>query len=220
MFVVLLNMAVIGIIITIAVILTLIAIGLMIGSLVRSSLAKKKNKKTMKIGLWIGIAMMIIPWILVAILAGAVHVSDDINNRWLPGKEAFASVIIDQEADELYDMMADYVVDEDDISVGDVESFLDSCNIGNMNDDDLDRYTRLSSSDNHYRNYTSEENGRRQTCFQYHMYNVNGEGGEIYIAGVDGDAQGDEYVGIYYVTYTLGGETISIGRMPPSEHRS
>lgn len=216
-FIVLLNMAVIGAVIVVAVTLTLIAIGLIIGSLVRSSLAKKKNKKTLKIGLWIGIAMIIIPWILVAVLVVSVNVSDAENNRWLPGREGLATVIIDQDADELYDMMADYVVDEDDISVDDVEAFLDSCSIGNMSDEDLDRYTRMSSQDNHYRYYTSEENGRAQTCFQYHMYDVNDEGGDIYITGVDGDVQGEEYVGIYYVTYTLDGETISIGRQPPSE---
>ena len=99
-----------------------------------------------------------------------------------------------------------------------MEAFLDSCNIENVSSSDLERYTGFSSRDNHYRNYTSEENGRRQTCFQYHMYNVNDEGGAIYITGVDGDAEGEEYVGIYYVAYTLDDETISIGQMPPSEH--
>lgn len=218
MFVVLLNVVVISIIIGIAIILTLIAIGLIIGSLVRSALAKKKNKKTKKIGLWIGITMIVIPWILVAVLVISANVADVENNRWLPGREDLAGVITDRDADELYDMMADYVVDENDISVDDVEAFLDSCNIENVSSSDLERYTGFSSRDNHYRNYTSEENGRRQTCFQYHMYNVNDEGGAIYITGVDGDAEGEEYVGIYYVAYTLDDETISIGQMPPSEH--
>lgn len=217
MFIVLLNMAVIGVVIFIAVILTLVAIGLIIGSLVRSSLAKKKNKKTHKVGLWIGIVMLVIPWVLVAVLVVSAEISDDKNNRWLPGREELAAVIIDQDEDELYDMMADYVIDENDISVEDVEAFLDSCSIGNLRDSDLQRFTKLSSPDNHYRNYTSEENGRRQTCFQYHMYDVNDEGGVIYIAGVDGDAEGEEYVGIYYVEYTLDGETLSIGQKPPSE---
>lgn len=103
------------------------------------------------------------------------------------------------------------------ISAGDVEAFLETCDIEDLDSDDLDRYTRMSSQDNHYRYYTSEENGRAQTCFQYNMYDVNDEGGDIYIAGVDGDAQGEEYVGIYYVTYTLDGETVSIGQQPPSE---
>ena len=135
--------------------------------------------------------MIIIPWIVVAVFVVCVKKSDVENNRWLPGREAFASVIIDQDADELYDMMADSVVDEENISADDVEAFLDSCNVGDLSSDDLDRYSRLSSQDNHYRNYTSNENGRSQTCFQYHMYDVNDEGGEIYIAGVDGDAEGD-----------------------------
>ena len=218
MFVVLLNVVVISIIIGIAIILTLIAIGLIIGSLVRSALAKKKNKKTKKIGLWIGITMIVIPWILIAVLVISVNVADVENNRWLPGRKDLAGVITDRDADELHDMMADYVVDENDISVDDVEAFLDSCNIENVSSSDLERYTGFSSRDNHYRNYTSGENGRRQTCFQYHMYNVNDEGGAIYITGVDGDAEGEEYVGIYYIAYTLDDETISIGQMPPSEH--
>lgn len=217
MFIVLLNMAVIGVVIAVAFFLTLVAAGLIIGSLIRSSLAKKKNKKTHKVGLWIGIFMLVIPWVLVAVLVVSVEISDDKNNRWLPGRETLAAVIIDQDEDELYDMMSDYVVDENDISVEDVEAFLDSCNIGDLRDSDLERFTKMSSRDNHYRNYTSEENGRRQTCFQYHMYNVNGDGGVIYITGVDGDAEGEEYVGIYYVEYTLGDETVSIGQMPPSE---
>lgn len=217
MFVVLLNMAVIGVVIAIALTLTLIAIGLIIGSLVRSALAKKKNKKTLKIGLWIGIAMILIPWILVAVLVVSVNISDDKNNRWLPGREGLATVIVEQDADELFDMMADYVVEQEQISAGDVEAFLETCDIGDLDSDDLDRFTRMSSQDNHYRYYTSEENGRAQTCFQYNMYDVNDEGGDIYIAGVDGDAQGEEYVGIYYVTYTLDGETVSIGQQPPSE---
>ena len=218
MFVVLLNAVLSIIVITIAAILTLIAIVLIIVSLVRSSVAKKNNKKTSKVGLWVGIAMLIIPWIVVAVFFVASKVSDAKNNRWLPGKEVLAAAVADRDAEELHDMFADYVVDEENLSVEDVEEFFQSIDMGNVSSGDIERYTDVSPDDNHYRNYTSHDNGRRQTCFQYNMYNVNDDGGRIYIAAVDGDPEGEEYVGIYYVSYTDDDGTISIGIQPPSEH--
>ncbi len=217
MSIILLNVVVITVIIMIAAFLTLVAIGLIIGSLVRSAVAKKKNKKTRKVGLWIGIFMIVIPWILVAVLVVSAKVADAKNNRWLPGREELAGAVVDEDADELYDMMADYVVDEENISADDVEAFLAECNIENTSSSDMERYTGFSSRGNHYRNYTSHENGRAQTCFQYDMYDVNDEGGRIFITGVDGDSEGEEYVGIYYISYTVGEETVSIGQEPPSE---
>ena len=218
MFVVLLNVVVISIVIAIAVFLTLVAIGLIIGSLIRASIAKKNNKKTHKVGLWIGIFMIVIPWILVGVLVICADISDVKNNRWLPGREGLATVIAEEDADELYDMLADDVVERNDISVEDVETFLEQCDLSNVDTNDIDEYTDMSSPQtNHYRNYTSEENGRRQTCFQYNMYDVNDDGWMIYIAGVDGDAEGEEYVGIYYVAYMLDDEVIFIGEQPPRE---
>ena len=218
MFVVLLNAVVISIVIAIAVFLTLIAIGLIIGSLIRASIAKKNNKKTHKVGLWIGIFMIVIPWIFVGVLVICADISDVKNNRWLPGREGLATVIAEEDADELYDMLADDVVERNDISVEDVETFLEQCDLSNVDANDIDEYTDMSSPQtNHYRNYTSEENGRRQTCFQYNMYDVNDDGWKIYIAGVDGDAEGEEFVGIYYVAYMLDDEVIFIGEQPPRE---
>lgn len=217
MFVVLLNVVLSIVIITIAIILTIIAIVLIIVSLVRSSAAKKENKKTMKVGLWVGIAMLIIPWIVVAVFFIASKIYDANNNRWLPDRSLLAQTIIDKDADELYDMMADSVIDEENISEDYIEEFLEACDI-DAGKSDIDRYSELSSQDNHYRNYTSHDNGRAQTCFQYSMYNVNDDGGEVYITGVDGDAEGEEYVGIYYISYTVGDESVSIGVKPPAEH--
>ncbi|SCW48144.1 hypothetical protein SAMN02910456_01317 [Ruminococcaceae bacterium YRB3002] len=218
MFVVLLNVILSMIVIAIAVILTIIAIILIIVSLVRSSKAKKENRKTSKVGLWIGIAMLVIPWLIAAAFFVASKIYDADNNRWIPDRAALAGAVIKEDADEIYDMMADHVVDEEDISVEDIEGFLKSCNIEKVSSSDIKRYSEFSSEYNHYRNYTSHDNGRAQTCFQYNMYNVNDEGGKIFITGVDGDAEGAEYVGIYYISYTAGDETSSIGVKPPAEH--
>lgn len=218
MFVVLLNVVVISIVIGIAVFLTFIAVGLIIGSLIRASIAKKNNKKTHKVGLWVGIFMIVIPWIFVGVLVICANLSDVKNNRWLPGREGLATVIAEKDADELYDMFADDVIERNNISVEDVENFLEQCNLSNVDANDIDEYTDMQSpKTNHYRNYTSEENGRKQTCFQYNMYDVNGEGWKIYITGVDGDAEDEKYVGIYYVAYMLDDEVIFIGEQPPRE---
>ena len=217
MSIVLLNIVVVSVIIGIAVFLTLVAIGLIIGSLIRAAVARKKNKKTKKVGMWIGICMLVFPWLFVGALVIAAKVSDHINNMWIVDREIIATAVAEKDAEEIYDMMAEYVVDEEDISVEDVEEFLASCDIENVSSSDIERYSEFSSEGNHYRNYVSDENGRQQTCFQYHMYDVNDEGGSIYICGVAGDPEGEEYVGIYYVSYMLDDEIVFIGQTPPNE---
>ena len=49
------------------------------------------------------------------------------------------------------------------------------------------------------------------------MYDVNNDGWKIYIAGVDGDSEGEEYVGIYYIAYMRDDEVVFIGERPPKE---
>ena len=68
MSIVLLNIVVISIILGICIFLTLVAIGLIIGSLIRAAVAKKNNKKTRKVGMWIGIFMLVIPWLLFGLI--------------------------------------------------------------------------------------------------------------------------------------------------------
>ena len=80
MFVVLLNAVLVTVVIVIAAILTLVAIGLIIGSLVRALIAKKENRKTHKVGLWVGIVMIVIPWIFVAALLIGARIYDANNN--------------------------------------------------------------------------------------------------------------------------------------------
>jgi hypothetical protein len=218
MFIVLLNMVVISVILGICIFLTIVAIGLIIGSLIRAAIAKKNNKKTKKIGLWIGIFMLVIPWVLFGVLYVASLFSDNKNNRWIPDREVLATAVTEKDADDIYDLMADYIIEEEDISVEDIEEFFASCDIENVSRSDIQRYSEFSSEGNHYRNYNSDENGRTQTCFQYRMYDVNDEGGSIYISGVDGDPEGEEFVGIYYIEYDSNGEWISIGQTPPPDH--
>ena len=217
MSIVLLNIVLGSIFFGIAGLLTLIAIILIVVSLVRSSKAKKQNKKTKKVGLWIGVAMLVIPWVIVAIFIAAANVMDSANNRWLPGREVLAKAVANKDAEELYEMMADDVIDKNDITVEDMEEFLEQCDLENVSSKDIELYSDFGSDKNHYRNYTSYANGRAQTCFQYMMYEVNDDGAKIYIAAVDGDPEGEEYVGIYYIEYQAGDDFISIGEKPPKE---
>ena len=217
MSIVLLNIVLGSIFIGIAALLTLIAIILIVVSLVRSAKAKKQNKKTKKVGLWIGVAMLVIPWMILAVFFAAANVMDSANHRWLPGREVLAEAVANKDAEELYDMMADDVADRNDITVEDMEVFLEQCDLENVSSSDLEPYSDLGSGKNHYRNYTSYENGRAQTCFQYTMYEVNDDGAKIYIAAVDGDPEGEEFVGIYYIEYQAGDDFISIGEKPPKE---
>lgn len=218
MFVVLLNVVVISIIIGIAALLSLIAVILIIVSLVRAYNAKRKGKKTLKAGLWIGIIMLVTPWILVGSFIIYAEKVDKENHRLEVNRKILGTAVLARDAETLYGLMAEDVTDRNDITEEDVEEFLSACTIQYTVSDDLDRYTDMSQPQtNHYRNYTSEENGRRQTCFQYRMYDVNSDGGVIYITGVDGDPEGEEYVGIYYMSYTLDDITITLGEQPPRE---
>ncbi|MCR5214082.1 MAG: hypothetical protein K6E10_06675 [Eubacterium sp.] len=219
MFIVLLNVVVAAIAVGIAILLTLIAIILIIISLVRSHKAKKNNMKTAKAGLWIGVAMLVIPWIFVIWLLISVKISDEKNHKLNISREILASRVIDDDSDQLYDLFADDVIDSEGITEEEIENFITSCNITKDTSEDLERYTDFASpKENHMRYYTSEENGRKQTCFQYNMYNINDEGGSLCITGVDGDAEGEEYVGIYLIGYSGGGKLITIGQQPPKEH--
>ena len=218
MSILLLNVAVILIFVGIAIFLTLVAIVLIIVSLVRSASAKKKGKKTRKVGLWIGIAMLVIPWICVAVIFIASKIYDSNYNRWTFDRENVPRAIVENDTDYLWSIMAEDVMESNDLSKEDLEDFLDQCNIDHVSSSELERYTDMSSPDNHYRTYTGHFNGKKLLCFQYTMYNVNDDGGELFITGVDGDQRGDEFVGIYFITYSSdSGESLEFGERPPKE---
>ena len=218
MSVILLNVVLSLIVIGIAVFLTIVAITCIIVSLVRASSAKKKGKKTSKAGLWIGIIMLITPWILVVVMMIISRIYDAYNNRWKVDRGIIAEAVLSDDAGDLYDMMAEDVTDRNDLSLEDLEGFLEECNIENDSLSDLESYSEFDSARNHYRPYISRENGRAQLCFQYTMYDVNSDGGELFITGVDGDPEDESYVGIYYIMYSCDDGYIEFGEKPPKEH--
>lgn len=210
-------MVVVMIVLAIAAFLTFVAIVLIIVSLIRSSSAKKKGKKTLKIGLWIGIAMIVIPWILVAVLIVNVKLNDEAFHRWDVGKEILAEAVLDDSTDELYDMFAENVIDREDLTQEELDDFLEQCNIENDSAADLENYSDFRGQYSHFRSYTSNDAGRTQYCFQYRMYDVNDEGGDIAISGVSGDEEDEGEIGIYCITYLEDDTSISIGEPAPHE---
>ena len=217
MFIVLLNMAVVLISLGIAAFLTLVAIILIIVSCVRAASAKKKGKKTMKAGLWVGIFMIVIPWILVGALIIKVKMNDNAFHRWDVGKEILATAVLDDSSDELYDMFADNVIDRGDLTQDDLDSFLAECNIENNSELDLENYSDFHGQYSHYRPYTSHDNGRTQYCFQYTMRDVNDEGGDLTITGISGDEEDEGEIGIWYMSYSEDQTTVAFGEQAPSE---
>ena len=220
MFIVLLNMVVWTIVLIIAFALTCIAIGLIIGSIIRAVIMKKRGKRTKKVGLWVGISMLAAPWATVAALYLLSLESDRYFHRWKsPYKDISMAVMAEDNTSELYDLFADDVVARNNISKEDLQEYLDKIDIKRVTGEDLEKYYRGANSGKnyHYRVYTSTANGRSQPCFQYRMYDVNEKGDQLYISGVDGDPQGTEYIGVYYISYKTGDEYIEFGEKPPSE---
>ena len=223
MSIVLLNMVVWSIVLIIALGLTCIAIGLIIGSIIRACIMKKRGKKTKKVGLWVGISMLAAPWLLVIGIYILSLEGDRYYNRWKsPYEDICKAVMAEDNCGELYELMADDVVTRNDISKEDLQDYLDKIDIKKVTGEDLEKYYRGANAGKHYhyRVYTSNANGRSQPCFQYRMYDIDGKGGELYISGVHGDANGTEYIGIYYISYKTGKEYFEFGEKPPSEINS
>ena len=219
MSIVLLNMVIWTIVICVIIALTMIAIALIVVSIVRSSIAKKKGKRTKKVGLWVGISMLVAPWIVIGTLFVISLIGDKYYNTWNLNKEEITKAVVAESPDALYEMMADDVVSRNDISKDDLKAFMDQIDFERLSDEELEKYYKAVNAGKnfHYRSYTSHENGRPQHCFQYTIYAVNGEDGRLYLSGVRGDAKGKEYVGIYYIMYKVGDEFIEFGEQPPSE---
>ena len=206
MFIVLLNAILSSIVLIVivcaALLLTAVAIALIIVSCVRSAKAKKRNHKTHKVGLWVGIAMLIVPWIVVISAVVFVVVTDKVSNRWKFDRAVVAQAVADKDAGDLYDLMAPYVMEENDLTEDDLEVFLDKCDIDNNSSKDMERYTSYKflgeASDptgNHYR-----PDGDK---FTYTMYYVNDEGAEVVVSGILYNAKDKDKVGIYYIEYRV-----------------
>ena len=205
MFIVLLNMVVISIIIGIAIFLTLIAVTLIIISAIRSAIAKKKNKKTYKVGLWIGLAMLLIPWLVVAAMFISLKVYEAKYHYWDGSKlqDEIVASVIDKDTDDLTNMMAE----NQGINKDEVEDFLDNITIDNDSEDDIKRYTsNWGEYRNDYLSYNDlifggnyKPKSETQMFFAFYMHDINDENQDIYIAGVNGDNESEEGVGIYYM---------------------
>lgn len=205
MAIVLLNIVVITIIIGIAIGLTLIAIGLIIGSLVRASLEKKKGKKTHKVGMWIGLVMLILPWIFVAFTVISFKVYEQENHVWDGSKlqEEIVTAVTEGDQDALNDMMAEDMK----ISPEEVGAFLATADIVNDGPDDIKRYTsNFGEYRNDYRSYDElitfgsyRPESETQSFFSFYMYDINDNGDDIYIAGVNADKDSEDGVGICYM---------------------
>lgn len=206
MFIVLLNAILSSIVLIVlicaALFLTAVAIALIIVSCVRSARAKKRNQKTHKVGLWVGIAMLIAPWIIVLFAVVFVVVTDKASNRWSFDRSVVAQAVADKDAGDLYDLMAPYVMEENDLTEDDLEAFLDKCDIENNSSKDMERYTSFKflgeASDptgNHYRPDGDE--------FTYTMYYVNDEGAMVVVSGILYNTKDKDKVGIYYIEYRV-----------------
>ena len=218
MSIVLLNVVVISIIIGVACFLGIVAITMIIVSIIRSVRAKKEGRKTLKIGLWAGLIMLISPGILVVIALISAEKYDKEMNIWDVNRNVLAEVVVNKDAEELYDMMSDDMVERNNITLEDVEEFLDQCDISNVSEEDMERYTDFSAPDgNHYRVYVSSANNRSQPCFQYKMYNINDDEAQFFISGVRGDAEDKDCIGIYFISYKINGNVVSLGEPAPKE---
>lgn len=204
MFIVLLNLILSSFLLIMMVvsafILTAVAISLIVISLVRSSKAKKENRKTLKVGLWVGIVMLVLPWVCLAFVIFFVMITDKFSNRWTFDREVVAETVAEKDADALYEMMAPDVMEKNSLTMTDLEAFFEQCDIENSSSADMERYTSFKSlgtaddpTGNHYRPDGNE--------FSYIMYYVNDNGGRIYMEGILYDHNNSGNVGIHYIEF-------------------
>ena len=95
---------------------------------------------------------------LAVVMAGGCSILDKFENRWKFDREEVAGLIVDKDADGLYELLAPNMLEETDLTEDDLQEFLDKCDIGNTSSKDMERYTEYKflgdPSDpegNHYR---------------------------------------------------------------------
>lgn len=148
-------------------------------------------------GFLICIVMLIV---LSTVMAGGCSVLDKDSNRWDFDRGEVAEAIAEKDAGDLYEFMAPYMLEKNDLTEDDLQEFLDKCDIENTSSKDMDRYTSFKflgdPSDpegNHYR-----PDGNR---FAYTMYYVNDDGARVFVSGILKDSKDKDKVGIYYIEY-------------------
>ena len=137
---------------------------------------------------------------LAVVMAGGCSILDKFENRWKFDREEVAGLIVDKDADGLYELLAPNMLEETDLTEDDLQEFLDKCDIENTSSKDMERYTEYKflgdPSDpegNHYRPDGNE--------FDYTMYYVNDDGARIFMTGILYDSKDKDNVGIYYIEY-------------------
>lgn len=137
---------------------------------------------------------------LTVVMAGGCSLLDKAENRWKFDREEVAGLIVDKDADELYELLAPNMLEETDLTEDDLQEFLDKCDIENTSSKDMERYTEYKflgdpgdPEGNHYRPDGNE--------FDYTMYYVNDDGARIFMTGILYDFKDKDNVGIYYIEY-------------------
>ena len=138
---------------------------------------------------------------LAVVMAGGCSILDKLENRWNFDIEEVAGLIVDKDADGLYELLAPNMLEETDLTEDDLQEFLDKCDIENTSSKDMERYTSYKflgdpgdPEGNHYR-----PDG---TKFDYTMYYVNDDGALIFMSGILYDSKDKDNVGIYYIGYS------------------
>ena len=133
-------------------------------------------------------------------MLGGCSILDKNSNRWNFDREEVAKAIVKKDAGDLYELMAPYMLEENDLSEDDLQEFLDKCEIENTSSKDMDRYTSFKflgdPSDPEGNNYRPDGNK-----FIYTMYYVNDDGARIFVSGILYDSKDKDKVGIYYIEY-------------------
>ena len=207
MSIVLLNVVVIWIILAIAIGFTLVA-GIMITvSLVRHFNKKKKGVKTNLIGLWVGTAMLVIPWIVFIVIVINIKIEYKEKN-YVDGSKVrneVAEAFLDKDAEKVYDLFAPNVIEECGLTVDDIQKYMDSINI---EDRDIERYTSSMGADNsEYRTFdylikgggNNRPKSETQGYADFFMQKINSNGETIYFAMQTSDKQDKGNVGIHYI---------------------
>lgn len=138
---------------------------------------------------------------LAVVMAGGCSILDKLENRWNFDSEEVAGLIVDKDADGLYELLAPNMLEETDLTEDDLQEFLDKCDIENTSSKDMERYTAYKflgdpgdPEGNHYR-----PDGNK---FDYTMYYVNDDGALIFMSGILYDSKDKDNVGIYYIGYS------------------
>ena len=138
--------------------------------------------------------------VLSIVMACGCSILDKAGNRWDFDREEVAKAIVKKDAEDLYELMSPYMLEDNDLTEDDLQAFLDKCDIENTSSKDMDRYTSSKflgdPSDPEGNSYRPDGDK-----FIYTMYYVNDDGARIFLSGILNDSKDKDKVGIYYIEY-------------------